>query len=77
MPYCKINTKAANPNPLIYMIFFFLRLFPYLALNSKDVLSLEKFGQFDGLLLILTVIQKGVQKQLLKSRSASTDNLVK
>lgn len=76
MPYCKINTKAANPNHLIYMIFF-LRLFPYLELNSKDVLSLEKFGQFDGLLLILTVIQKGVQKQLLKSRSASTDNLVK
>jgi len=37
---------------------------------------LKNLGQFDGLLLILTVIQKGVQKQLLKSGSVSTDNLL-
>lgn len=70
MSHCKINRKAASPNPLIYrinMIFFFSLLdsSPILHSTLKVFSLLKNLGQYDGLLLILTVIQKGVQKQLL------------
>lgn len=37
---------------------------------------LKNLTQFDGLLLILTVMQKDAQKQLLGSGSESTDKLL-
>lgn len=68
----------ASPNPLIYRINMILFFFPPILHSTLKMFSfLKNLGQFDGLLLILTVLQKGIQKQLLKSGSASTDNFVK
>lgn len=61
------TVKSANSNP------FFLHSSPVWHSTLKVLFLLENLGQFHGLLLILTVILKDVQKLLLKSGSASTE----
>lgn len=81
MPHDKVKSEVACPNPQIYisnMIFFFyLSQTPLLSCSQFFRCSVFKNkGQSDGLLLILTVIQKGIEEQLLKPGSASTNTVL-